>query len=172
MTMIALSIASIFHADHGVTNETIMWALSEIQPTGFFLRTLELPVGHVDLLNALYGPVAGDAPVSDDDVSFAKRSEDRPASRVVNLPMRPTRLVTLIGIVKDGAATIFTAYGGPAAEREPNDPTLATEEEKATAAAFWATHALAMWEEVPLTAEEQSDIDRDQSAAEHTANTQ
>jgi hypothetical protein len=133
----------VFHADHGVTESTLAWALAQINPTGFFLRTLTLPEDHADLLNGLYGPAAGDEPIHDNVVTFNKRSEDRPASRMVNLPKRPTRLLTIIGMVKDGETTIFTAYGGPAAEREPGDVTLATDEEKNAAAAFWATHALA-----------------------------
>lgn len=137
------TIANVFHADHGVSNETLMWALSQINPAGFFLRTLELPEGHCDLLSALYGPLAGDAPVSDDVVSFVKRSEDRPASRMINMPKRPTRLVTVIGIVKEDGVTIFTAYGGPCAPREVGDATLATDEEKKESADFWAQHALA-----------------------------
>jgi hypothetical protein len=134
---------TIFHADHGVSSETIAWALSHINPTGFFLRTLELPEGHCDLLSALYGPLAGDAPVSDDVVHFAKRSEDRPASRMVSQAKRPTRLLTVIGTAKDGDVTIFTAYGGPCAPREPGDATLATDEEKKESSDFWAQHALA-----------------------------
>ena len=134
---------TIFHADHGVSSETIAWALSHINPEGFFLRTLELPEGHCDLLSALYGPLAGDEPVSDDVVHFAKRSEDRPASRMVSQAKRPSRLLTVIGIVKEDGVTIFTAYGGPCAPREPGDVTLASDEEKKESADFWAQHALA-----------------------------
>ena len=134
----------IFHADHNVSVETIAWALSQINPDGFFLRTLELPEAHCDLLSALYGPLAGDAPVSDADVQFIKRSEDRPASRMVSLPKRATRLLTVIGTAKDGDVTIFTAYGGHCAPREPGDATLATDEEKKESSDFWAQHALAI----------------------------
>lgn len=133
----------IFHADHGVSVETIAWALSHINPEGFFIRTMELPEGHCDLLSALYGPLAGDAAVSDDVVSFVKRSEDRPASRMINSAKRPSRLLTVIGTAKDGDVTIFTAYGGPCAPREVGDATLATDEEKKESADFWAQHALA-----------------------------
>jgi hypothetical protein len=137
------TIANVFHADHGVTNETLMWALSQINPDGFFLRTLDLPEDHCDLLSALYGPLAGDAPVSDDVVSFVKRSEDRPASRMVSEVKRPSRLLTVIGIVKEDGVTIFTAYGGPCAPREPGDSTLSSDEEKKESSDFWAQHALA-----------------------------
>lgn len=133
----------VFHADHGVTASTLEWALAQINPTGFFLRTLTLPEDHVDLLNGLYGPASGDEPIHDNVVTFNKRSEDRPASRMVNLPKRPTRLLTIIGMVADGETTIFTAYGGPAAEREPGDVTLVSEADMKAAADFWATHALA-----------------------------
>lgn len=133
----------VFHADHGVTESTLMWAIAQIGGSGFFLQTFTLPDAHPDLMNALYGPSSGDEPVSDEDVHFVKRSEDRPESRMVKLPKRPTRLLTVIGILGDGEVTIFTAYGGPVAEREPGDVTLRTDEEKAAAVAFWSTHALA-----------------------------
>ncbi len=58
------TIAKVFHADHGVDSETLAWAVSEIRPEGFFLRTITLPEGSPSLLNNLYGPVCGDAPVA------------------------------------------------------------------------------------------------------------
>ncbi len=136
---------TVFHTDHGVTLATLDWALAQIQPTGFFLRTLTLPDSHVDLENGLYGPSSGDAPIQESEVYYAKRTEDRPESRMITKGIkRATRLITLIGMCNpDGSVTVFTAYGGPAAEREPNDPTLRTDEEKSAAAAFWAVHAIA-----------------------------
>lgn len=41
----------------------------------------------------------------------------------------------------DGLVTIFTAFAGKKAPKEPLDPTL-KEEERAESEAFWATHAL------------------------------
>lgn len=133
----------VHHADHGVTADTLAWALGVIKPTGFFIRTLTLPEEHPDLLNALYGPASGDAPVSESEVHYTQRSEDRPMSRMVARPKRPTRLLTIIGMGGDNSPVVFTAYGGPAAEREPGDRGLDTPEEKAAAEAFWASHALA-----------------------------
>jgi len=138
-----MAIAKVFHADHGVSNEMLQWAVDEIKPTGFFLKTLTLPDQFPDLMNALYGPSSGDEPVSDSAIHMKKRTEDRPESRMVKLPKRATRLLTVIGMAGEDGVTIFTAYGGPAAEREPNDPTLKSDEEKAAASSFWAGHALA-----------------------------
>ncbi len=100
--------------------------------------------GEPDLLNNLYGPASGDAPVKG-DVQIRDTSDAfRQATPFVDLPPRPTRKLTVIGNVdKDGGAIIFTAYGGPAAERIPSDPSLENDPEgRAKAEAFWAEHAL------------------------------
>jgi len=119
-----MKIVKCFHADHGVSENLMLWALTQIRPVGFFLRTITLPANHADLTNRLYGPAAGDAPVHESTVHYEQRSVDRPASRMVSAPARPTRLLTLIGAADGDDVTIYTAYGGPAAEREPGDPTL------------------------------------------------
>jgi hypothetical protein len=142
---------TVCHADHGVSSEVIAWALAEIAPTGFFLRTLELPAQFEDLENALHGPVCGDEPVPETEVCYFRRSEDRPPSRFTRRDVRPTRLVTLIGIVDGENVTVFTAHGGPAAFREVGDASLVGDEVATFASAeFWATHALsipaASWE--------------------------
>jgi len=139
-----MSKVSVFHADHGVSQELISWALDQIQPTGFFLRTLLIPESFGELQNGLYGPSAGDESVGEDEVEYIKRSEDRPPSRLVNRPTRPTRLLTIIGLAKeDGTILVFTAYGGPAAEREVGDASLKDDPAaEAAAIEFWKHHAL------------------------------
>lgn len=138
----SMKVVKVFHADHGVSDELIQWAVNEIQPTGFFLRTLEIPEQFGGLDNALYGPRSGDEPIADSDVHMKQRSPDRPHSRMVKRPKRQTRLMTIIGMANPDGVTVFTAYGGPAAEREPGDVTLQTDAEKAAAAKFWSEHAL------------------------------
>ena len=54
-----MTIAKIFHTDHGVSNAMLQWAIDEIKPTGDFLKTLILPDHFPDLQNALYGPASG-----------------------------------------------------------------------------------------------------------------
>lgn len=134
----------VYHADHGVSEETLAWAVAQVAP-GFFARTFTLPEWAADLLNGLYGPASGDSPVQDVDTFRAQRSADRPLSRMVRRPARPTRLVTVIGVAPEagGEAVVFTAYGGPLAAREPGDATLPPgSPDHAEAVAFWAEHAL------------------------------
>lgn len=140
-----MKIVKCFHADHGVTETTQAWAVEQIAPKGFFLATLELPQGHADLTNNLYGPVSGDAPVKGEVLVRDVHDEWRGATPFVNLPPRPTRLLTVIGMEEGGNVTLFTAYGGPAAERIPSDPSLADDPEgRAAAEKFWAQHALSI----------------------------
>jgi hypothetical protein len=138
-------ISKIFHADHGISPEVLGEMLDVLSPAeGFFLRTGTLPDHAPDVQNALYGPAAGDPAIDEAQVVYRQRTPDRPMSRMVELPTRPTRLVTIIGINGgDEGYTLFTAYGGPAAEREVGDKSLVTDAQKATAAAFWSQHALA-----------------------------
>ena len=145
------TIVKCYHADHGVSEATMLWALEqEIGANvaqiarGFFLLTLTLPDGHADLRNSLYGPASGDEPVDESRVHYRRRTPDRPESRMVSEPARPTRLLTIIGTIDEDGVTVYTAHGGPAAEREPGDPTLtAGTPEHDAAVAFWAQHALA-----------------------------
>lgn len=144
------TITKIFHADHGVSPETLQRVIDlmvqeqgrRLVP-GLFIYTRPLPEGAPSVENALYGPKSGDAPVAEADVFYAKRSEDRPESRMIDLPKRLTRTVTVIGVYAPAGVTVYTVYGGPAAKREPGDKSLSTEAEKQAAIDFWAEHALA-----------------------------
>ncbi|MFA6271051.1 MAG: hypothetical protein WC657_07660 [Candidatus Paceibacterota bacterium] len=138
-------IVKVFHADHGVDESTMLGALEEIKPQGFFKRTVTLPADHADLTNNLYGPDAGDPPVKGESLVRDAGDEYRGATPFVNLPPRPTRLLTMIGMAEGEDVTVFTAYGGPAAERIPSDPSLAEDPDgKAAAEAFWGQHALSI----------------------------
>lgn len=142
------TIKKIYHADHGVSPETIQQIIDRLEedkklPAGFFIITTRLPLLAPSIENALYGPRSGDDDVTESEVFYMKRSEDRPPSRMVNLPARETRKVTVIGMNDPDGVNVYTIYGGPAAEREPGDPTLTTPEEKQAAIDFWAVHALA-----------------------------
>ena len=57
--------------------------------------------------------------------------------------------MTVIGVKGDSPddTTIFTAYGGPPAEREPGDKSLSSDEEREAARAFWRDHALVLDED-------------------------
>jgi hypothetical protein len=109
--------------------------------TGFFIESidLEVPVG----MNALYGPVCCDKAVSEEEVSWEKRDGRDYESRMIDAPMRPSTILTVIAGPHDGHdCVLFTAYAGPVAPKGLNDPTL-KEEEREEAEKFWSEHALA-----------------------------
>ena len=136
---------SIYHADHGVDLALVAKGIEARKCQGFFLFTMELPDGAESLRNNLYGPVAGDLPVR--GVVSVRDSADawRGDTPFIDLPPRETRLMTCIGIAaSDSEVQLFTAYGGPAAERLPSDPNISSEEERERCAAFWAEHALSI----------------------------
>ena len=139
-----MQVVKCFHADHAVSPALMEWAVQTVAP-GFFLRTLEIPDEFGDLKCKLYGPACGDAPVKGEQLVRDANDEFRGATPFVNLPPRPTRKLTVIGIAEGEDVTIFTAYGGPAAERIPSDPSLADDPQgKAAAERFWAEHALSI----------------------------
>ena len=134
------------HADHNLTQEHINFGFSKILETlengqPFCVNTFLLPDNLPDTENALYGPMVGDKPILDSEVTLQRRG-DRPwKDRLINKPKRPSRVLTVIGGIIDGKLTAFTMHGGPLANQNPEDPSSKTPEEDK---AFWAEHALAM----------------------------
>jgi hypothetical protein len=134
------------HDDHNLPQEIIDWGFEQLQnflettEFAFCAHTFTMPNHLPDVENALYGPLSGDAPVADSEVTLAKRG-DRPwADRMIAKPPRPSRQLTVIGTIIDGALTAFTMHGGPLADRNPADPTNPNPEQSKK---FWSQHALA-----------------------------
>ena len=134
----------IFHADHGI-QEAHMRLIDTLMQgkEGFFIEAL--PLGDLDgtLNSALYCPSAGDDPVREDEVEYAKRGDRPGPSRLIDRPCRPADHMVVIGIAGSDAK-VFTAYGniGPdIAPREWWDSSMRPEEAEASAR-FWKTHAL------------------------------
>lgn len=140
-----LKICSVSHLDHGLTPEHVTWLLERFKDrSGFFIQTVELPAELGDLDCALYGPAVDDEPIAESDVRYVVRGKRPCASRIVNRPTRKTRKVTVIaGPSDEGECTLYTAYGGPMAPREPGDPTIPDFEAIKFSRDFWAAHALA-----------------------------
>jgi hypothetical protein len=141
-----LTIHADSHLDHGLTEAHIAFIVERFaDKSEFFIETFDLPETLSPLKSALYGPLAGDAAVVESDVRYAKRGERDGETRLVDLPQRETRTMTVIAGPHGGEPCIlFTSYGGPCAPREPFDPSLAGDEKAlAESKAFWAEHALA-----------------------------
>lgn len=133
------------HAHH-LSPAQIDWVMRAFgEREGFFIATAELPKGLGELSSGLYGPIVGDRPVSDAEARYETRAGRAWPSRLVRRPSRPTRVVTVIGGPDAAGRTVlYTAYGGPAAPREPGDPSLEGDAAAlAESTAFWREHALA-----------------------------
>ena len=111
---------------------------------GFFIEALPLGDLTGTLKSALYGPDAGDEPVSEDEVVYEVRGNRAGPSRLIDRPARPADHMVVIGIAGEDPK-VFTAYGNIGdgiAPREPWDPTMGADD-AAASARFWSEHALA-----------------------------
>lgn len=131
------------HLDHGLSPEQVDFLLKTFADRdGFFIASVELPVGTIE--SRLYGPKAGDAPVAEAEVHYARRGDRKYPSRMVHKPGRNTSTITVIAGPHDGESCIlYTAFGGPPTPREPGDETL-PEKERQESLDFWSVHALAV----------------------------
>lgn len=129
------------HVDHGLSQAQVDYLLERFADrSAFFLDTVELPDELGTVPCDLVGPVAGDDPVPEDQVSYRTRGARAWPSRVVSLPPRRTRRVTVVAGPHDGhPCVLFTAYGGPPAPQETGDPAC---RDPAASRAFWRDHAI------------------------------
>jgi hypothetical protein len=142
------------HLDHDLSVDHVAWLLqvcrhgvpAELGEAGILISTLRMPASLPLLPCGLYGPRMGDDPIADDDPRgvVMKCRFPRPyPSRLIAAPYRLSELLTVVAGEHDGhACVLFTAYGGPAAPREPGDETIVSDLERETSEAFWAEHAL------------------------------
>jgi len=124
-------------AHAGITNDLIAKAIKKIHYDGpFFMESIEMDtvvgkdncvtVSEKDTVKLLYRKGReGRTPIV-----FGKEAED-------------TNLLT-VGIYRDedGLDTVFTAFSGAKAPREPWDSDISSVEEKSEAEEFWRNHAL------------------------------
>lgn len=85
------------HTDHAITPEQWQHIMLQFRDrSAFFIETIELPeeLGHV--MNGLYGPSCGDAPVPETEAYYARRGDRAWNSRMTRMPARPTRFVRVI----------------------------------------------------------------------------
>ncbi len=131
------------HLDHGLTKRQIEYIARKFEKKrAFFIEQFRLPPHLGTVASGLYGPEAGDPQITEDVVTYQKRGSRKGPSRMIALPHRKQKWVTVIGGPGDDGETIlYTAYGGPLAPREPweveSDPKLHAE-----SLDFWSQHAL------------------------------
>lgn len=94
---------------------------------------------------ALPTKLAHQMPVYTGEITFAPRPPRTWNSRLIDLPMRPTRTVTVIaGPHEEHDCILYTAYGGPCAPQEPTDPKISPAKLD-EAIKFWDVHALSKY---------------------------
>jgi len=140
-------IRGLSHCDH-VSEALLAYVESRFRDRqGFFVECIMLPPDlAVGLTSALYGPMCGDPPVTDDMVYYACLIGRERPSRLIDLEPRPTNLLTVIAVPhEEHACILHTVFGGHASPKEVNDPSLAlaTPADRERSAEFWAAHALA-----------------------------
>ena len=102
----------------------------------FFMEEIEM--------GKVVGKTACVAVTSDDDVRWEERPGRNIKSPVVYGREAEETSVATVGICTDkddGVVTVFTAFAGEKAPKEPNDPYLRPEE-KEESEKFWSSHAL------------------------------
>lgn len=150
--MIIRSVAHLDHTLHSVHLSFILKMFGGRQsffietvemPTSFRLPATELDLEIPEVQLGLYGPLCGDDPVLENDVTYAVRGVRSCASRMTDRPARMTRQLTIIAGPHEGEpCVLYTAYGGPAAPREPGDTSIESWEDIVSSREFWKTHAL------------------------------
>jgi len=134
------------HLDHALTAAQIDHIMKRFgDRQSFFIETFTLPPELGTVPCGLYGPVMGDPPIQEDEVTYEPRGVRAWTSRLVDLPPRQQHEVTVIGGphsdgIVDWPCILYTAFGGPAAPQEPGDPGC---KDLAASEAFWRDHALA-----------------------------
>ena len=136
------------HDDHPITDQQMEWIQTHpdllAEPNGTFLiKVLTMPEELGTIPSGLYGPVAGDDPVKEEDVVYFTRGDRKDKSRKINLPNRPARNICVIG--RKGIVA-FTIYGTQSSEPSPKEPfdSFANEEERQKSIDFWSRHALSV----------------------------
>lgn len=138
----------ISHLDHALTAAQIAYVQKLFEGRdAFFLETIELPEELGKVPCGLYGPVMGDDPIGENEVKYIIRGNRKCATRVkadnvIGVVRHVNKLTVIAGPHEGDPCVLYTAYGGPAAPREPGDTTIPTWEGVQEARKFWAEHAL------------------------------
>jgi hypothetical protein len=113
------------HLDHGVPDNIISWVLEKHADVSEFIKTtVTICPGLGEADNALYGPICGDQPIPEDQVTYSRRSSGRKwESRLIDKPLRKSNKITLIAGPVEGQddIVVYTIHGGPIAAEEIGD---------------------------------------------------
>ena len=146
-----MNFPKVAHDDHPMTDEQLDWIQNHPEiaklPKGTFIcKVFEIPKELGTMPSSLYGPSAGDEPVSEDEVTYVVRGLREKGSRMIDKPVRPATNVCVIGLVGDVAFTLYGTQASTPAPKEPWDTGILKDDELAEAKKFWNEHALSLEE--------------------------
>jgi hypothetical protein len=103
------------HLDHGLTEAQIAYIFERFATRdSFFIETIELPPELGSVPCGLYGPIMGDEPIAESEVSYGVRGSRAWKSRIVQrLGVRTTRLVTVIAGPHEEPCPMIPIFSGP-----------------------------------------------------------
>lgn len=146
------------HVDHGITENIICHCIdalnayvalsqdptNKLQAGPVYKLTTPLPPDLGFVPSGLYGPKVFDAPVEEEQVFYQFRGNRQTMSRMIDLPHRATRDVTIIaGPYGDEPLVLYTIHGGPLAPKEPATLTEHdSDADRHESLEFWRVHAL------------------------------
>jgi len=138
----------IAHADHGLEPQHLAFIDTALEgwDGSFKILLVQMSPECPDLSSALYGPSAGDAAISDDEVAYEKRGKRPGPSRLIDKPHRPCRgMVIIVGPMPAGPPLVYTAYGTQSSMVSPREwwDSGMKPHEAIESATFWSQHALA-----------------------------
>jgi hypothetical protein len=100
------------HFDHGLTVAQVDHVMQRFADrAAFFIETIELPEALGTVPCGLHGPLVGDAPVAEADVTYAKRGARAWDSRLVDRPAQQVRTVTVIAGPHEETCSICNGSG-------------------------------------------------------------
>lgn len=158
-------ISGVSHLDHNFTQGHIEWLGKKFHDRDWLKKqndkqgmpdvlvvTLDFPEELGPLPCKLVGPLMDDPPVSEDEVVYDVRGSRKYATRYhVDTARKPRpvyKMTVIAGAQRDHNFLLYynfllyTAYGGPAAPREPGDTSIDSWQEIKKSRKFWAEHAL------------------------------
>ena len=130
------------HVDHDISTAQLSYVLERFgDHNKFFIATVDLPPELGTVPCDLMGPLVGDDPVPESEVTYEARGDRNWKSRTIEVSSpRMTRKITVIAGPHDGEpCVLFTVYGGPLAPQESGDPGC---EDPEASNEFWSKHAL------------------------------
>jgi len=137
-----MKITSDSHMDHSLTQSHIDFIKAKYASVeSFKLETIELSPELSSLPCGLHGPLMGDDPIPEREITYKVRGSRDGESRMCKRGVRKVRTMTVIMGPYEGECILYTAFGGPSAPREPFDPGL-DDKGREESRKFWSEHAL------------------------------